>query len=115
MHLVLYLLAAITAAAGVMLIGFGIPINEFSLGNTLIIAGTTALTGGVIVFGLAVVNRQLKRLGDLLGTRPVVPAKAAETPEPVISPVRTAPAPAPARRTSTRPHARGAWRLATRK
>ena len=34
---------------GVGMAGFGIPINEFSFGNTLIIAGTTAVVGGLIV------------------------------------------------------------------
>src|SRR5262249_26006814 len=38
---------------GFVAIGFGIPINEFTLGTTLIVAGTTALTGGLIQIGLA--------------------------------------------------------------
>ena len=46
------------------MIGFGIPINEFSLGNTLIISGTTAVAGGFIVIALAVVARQLRVLAD---------------------------------------------------
>jgi hypothetical protein len=38
---------------GFAAIGFGVPINEFTLGTTLIVAGTTALTGGLIQIGLA--------------------------------------------------------------
>ncbi|MGE3144627.1 MAG: hypothetical protein AB7K35_03470 [Pseudorhodoplanes sp.] len=52
------------AAAGILMVGFGIPINEFSLGNTLIISGTTAVVGGAVVIGLAVVARQVRALAD---------------------------------------------------
>jgi hypothetical protein len=62
MSLVLFVLGVVMAAAGILMIGFGIPINEFSLGNTLIISGTCAVTGGVIVLGLAAVVRQLKAM-----------------------------------------------------
>ena len=53
MSLGLYVLGILVSAIGVMMVGFGIPINEFSLGNTLIIAGTSAIAGGVVVIGLA--------------------------------------------------------------
>ncbi|KAB2877552.1 MAG: hypothetical protein F9K38_12450, partial [Pseudorhodoplanes sp.] len=66
-----------------MMIGFGVPINEFSLGNTLIIAGTTALTGGAIIAGLAIVSRQLRRLSEVLNTRLAPPAAALRPAEPV--------------------------------
>ena len=74
MSFVLFVLGLAAAAAGVLMIGFGIPINEFSLGNTLIIAGTTALAGGLVVIGLSVVARQLSKIADLLLTRPAGPA-----------------------------------------
>lgn len=64
MSFLLYVLGAAMAAAGILMIGFGIPINEFSLGNTLIISGTTAVAGGVVVIGLAVVARQVKALAE---------------------------------------------------
>lgn len=83
MSFVLFVLAAIAAAAGIMMIGFGVPINEFSLGNTLIIAGTTALTGGAIIAGLAIVSRQLRRLSEVLNTRLAPPAAALRPAEPV--------------------------------
>ena len=62
MSFVLFVLGVAAAAAGVLMIGFGIPINEFSLGNTLIIAGTTALASGLVVIGL--VRRRAPALED---------------------------------------------------
>jgi hypothetical protein len=84
MSLTLLILGIMTAAAGVATIGFGIPINEFSLGTTLIIAGTTALTGGLILIGLSAVVGVLGQVAEGLRTR-VVPRPAprsAEVPEP---------------------------------
>jgi hypothetical protein len=46
-------LGVIASVAGVMAMWAGIPIREFALGNTLIFAGTIALTGGLIEIGLA--------------------------------------------------------------
>ena len=51
MSVILSLLGIVLAAAGVAAIGFGIPINEFTLGTTLILAGTTGLAGGLILIG----------------------------------------------------------------
>ena len=49
MPALLYGIGAFTLFAGLLMIGFGIPINEFSFGNTLIGAGTTASVGGLII------------------------------------------------------------------
>ncbi len=54
----------LVTAAGLLTIGFGIPINAFSLGNTLIISGTIATVGGLMLIGLAAVLGQLRRIGD---------------------------------------------------
>jgi hypothetical protein len=62
MSALLLVLGIVVAAAGVATIGFGIPINEFTLGTTLILAGTTALTGGLIVIGLSAVVGEISRL-----------------------------------------------------
>lgn len=70
MSFVLLVIGLLAAAIGVIMVGFGIPINEFSLGNTLIIAGTTALMGGLIVIGLALALRQLINLTEALSARP---------------------------------------------
>lgn len=71
MSFVLLLIGVLAAAIGAIMVGFGIPINEFSLGNTLIIAGTTALMGGLIVIGLALALRQLGNLAAALNARPM--------------------------------------------
>lgn len=65
----LFAVGAVAVVVGAVLIGFGIPINEFSFGNTLIIAGTTAVVGGLIVVGLGVVVAQLQRIAEALATR----------------------------------------------
>jgi hypothetical protein len=54
---------------GLAMVGFGIPINEFSFGNTLIMAGTTAAVGGLVIIGLGMVVRQLRRLAEVLEAR----------------------------------------------
>src|SRR3977135_3579854 len=45
-------LSLIATAIGVFAIGFGIPNRDFSLGDMLIIVGTVAIVGGMIMFGL---------------------------------------------------------------
>ena len=69
MTFLLFVLGAFAAVAGAVLIGFGIPINEFSFGNTLISAGTTTAVGGLIVIALGVVVFQLRRLQYALAMR----------------------------------------------
>ena len=66
-------------AAGLAAIGFGVPYNEFGTGNALIMSGTTGVVGGLIVFALGAVVRELRRLGRLperAGPRPVRSADA---------------------------------------
>ncbi|MEA2952666.1 MAG: hypothetical protein QOJ96_2186 [Alphaproteobacteria bacterium] len=71
MYVSLLVLGVIATAAGVAMIGFGIPIHEFSLGNTLLITGTTAIVGGLILIGLAGAVKQLRRIAEALMARPV--------------------------------------------
>ena len=52
--------------AGLLAIGFGIPINEFGLGNTLILAGAVTACTGLIILSLWVVVKELKRTGRRL-------------------------------------------------
>jgi hypothetical protein len=70
MSVVLFVVGAIVAAVGVGMVGYGIPINEFSFGNTLIIAGSTAIVGGFIVMAIGAAVAQLQRLTETLATRP---------------------------------------------
>ena len=75
MAVILSLLGIVLAAAGVAAVGFGIPINEFTLGTTLVLAGTTALAGGLILIGLSAPlfsQRSISALLAVSGGRGVV-------------------------------------------
>ena len=66
--MVLLLIAGIAfLLAGVLTIGFGIPVKEFSFGNTLILTGTVAACTGIIMLGLWMVVRELKNIARRLG------------------------------------------------
>lgn len=91
MPALLYGIGAFALFAGLLMIGFGVPINEFSFGNTLIMAGTTASVGGLIIIGLGVVAGQLRRVAETMAMLPSHSAPAAETLE-----TAAAPRPAPA-------------------
>lgn len=94
MSILLYVAGALFVVVGAALIGFGIPINEFSFGNTLIIAGMVAMVGGLIVLALGVVVRELRHVANAYARAAVRPARP---PEPEsMPPMRTAP-PAAAR------------------
>ncbi len=55
------------------MVAFGVPINEFGLGNTLIMAGTTAFVGGLILVGLSQAVKQLRRIAENLVATPDIP------------------------------------------
>ena len=98
MSVILSLLGIVLAAVGIAAIGFGIPINEFTLGTTLIVAGVSALTGGLILIGLAAVVAELGRLAETVRTRIAVrpgarPAEAPEAVEPAASTTAVPPPP----------------------
>ncbi|KRR15427.1 hypothetical protein CQ14_03725 [Bradyrhizobium lablabi] len=87
--------------AGLLAIGFGIPIKEFSTGNTLIIAGVIGVCTGAIMFALWVAVRELKNIARQLGAgipeargeaamRPVLPDAAARDVAPVAPSFQTA-------------------------
>jgi hypothetical protein len=82
MSLLLFVIGAITLVFGALTIGYGIPINEFSFGNTLIMAGTTAAVGGMIVIGLGAVVAHLQRVAEVMAMRaPPRPARAPDMPD----------------------------------
>jgi hypothetical protein len=82
--MVLLLIAGIGfLLAGVLTIGFGIPVKEFSFGNTLILTGTVAACTGMIMLGLWMVVRELKNIARRLG-----PGAATEDEGLVFSPDR---------------------------
>src|SRR5262245_44185776 len=76
MHVNLFLLGFATAAVGFVAIGFGIPANTGTFGNTLLIAGTTAAVGGFVLLGLGAVVRQLKRIAEAGGLHATSAASA---------------------------------------
>jgi hypothetical protein len=96
-------------AAGLLSVAFGIPVKEFSFGNTLILAGAAAACTGVIMLGLAVVVRELQNIARRLGpgnpasaarakAEPQLPTTASDQPAPekpdgVESPPPSSPAP----------------------
>src|SRR6202043_3329643 len=75
MSVILFILGILVTGAGIVAIGFGIPINEFNLGYTLIVSGTTAFAGGLILIGLAAAVDQLNQIA--LGLRPRAAARPA--------------------------------------
>ena len=66
MAVLLFSVGTFALVAGLVMVGFGIPINEFSFGNTLINAGITAAVGGLIVIALGVAVGQLRRIAEVL-------------------------------------------------
>jgi hypothetical protein len=73
--------------AGLLAIGFGIPVKEFSFGNTLILTGVMAVCSGMIMLALWMAVRELKNIARRLGAgmpeprgeitvRPVLPPGA---------------------------------------
>ena len=88
--------------AGFLAIGLGIPVNEFSFGNTLILAGAIAICAGLIILSMWAAVRELKNLaagaepGPALDRRSnaTKPAMAAVLPGPVALDDRSAEGPA---------------------
>ena len=80
-------------AAGLLAVVFGMPVKEFSFGNTLILAGAVAACTGVIMLGLAVVVRELQNIARRLG--PANPAATARVKSEPQLPVAAASQPAP--------------------
>jgi hypothetical protein len=68
-------------AAGLLAVVFGIQVKEFSLGNTLILAGAVVASAGFIMLGLAVVVRELQNIARRLGPSPADVARAKSEPQ----------------------------------
>ena len=93
MSVILLIVGIVVTGAGLAALGFGIPINEFSLGTTLITAGTTALCSGLILIGLSAAVAELRRVGDLLKSRPLGQPPASEAPAAAAQPSSRPPFP----------------------
>lgn len=57
--------------AGLVTVAIGIPIKEFSFGDTLIVSGAVVSCTGLIMISLSVVVRELRRVADQLGSEAV--------------------------------------------
>jgi hypothetical protein len=92
MAVILLVLGILATGAGIVTIGFGIPISEFTLGNTLIVSGTIALSAGLILIGLAAAVGQLTQIAQALrpraGSRP---GRAPDAVEQQVAPASTRP------------------------
>ena len=70
MIIVLQIAGIIAVLVGLVTIGVGIPVKEFSFGNTMILAGTVGLCTGIILLGLSVVARELRLVARRLAAMP---------------------------------------------
>ncbi len=62
MSLIVFLLGLSSIIIGALAIAFGVPIYEFGLGNTLIVAGALAVVGGLLLIAISFLMRELRRL-----------------------------------------------------
>jgi hypothetical protein len=72
--------------AGLLAVGYGITINEFSTGNTLILAGVSGVCTGAIMLGLWVAVRELRNIGRRLGGGVVAQPRGEVALRPVLAP-----------------------------
>jgi hypothetical protein len=112
MYAFLLILGAVIAAAGVVLIGPGLPLGGRDYDASIVTPGAVAIVGGLILIGLALAVRVLGRIEKALAARPLphpvlqeeaapaagepaaaAPARIPFPPKPVAEP---APPPAPA-------------------
>lgn len=69
--MLLLMIAGVAAVvAGGVAIWFGIPVKEFSFGNTMILAGAVAICSGLLLIGLSLVIRELRSIRQSLRERP---------------------------------------------
>jgi hypothetical protein len=94
MSVILLVVGIAITVAGAVTIGFGVPINESALGQTLIMAGATGLVGGPLVVAVAAAVSQLSQILEALKGRPAVAARPAEAKQ-AAEVRRKAEAPAP--------------------
>ena len=80
--MIVLLIAGIAAfTAGILALGFGVPIKEFSFGNTMIITGAIVASTGLLLIGLWIVGRELRAVARRFDANelPVLPRAPAKT------------------------------------
>lgn len=90
----------VVLCVGLLTIVFGVPIKEFSFGNTMIVAGTVTSCTGLLLIGLYFVSRELKALAHRLeagipAAAPFAGSREAADLVDVIRSAKNAPDPAP--------------------
>ncbi|MGB7259146.1 MAG: hypothetical protein WBD48_13805 [Pseudolabrys sp.] len=109
MVVLLFICSVICVVGGAAAVGLGIPVKEFSFGNTLILGGIIAFVGGLIQFGLGLAVIHLQRIMDALSARPPVRVGRAMEPFDQLAPMAARPAqgrvPFPSRPSSSAPEA----------
>jgi hypothetical protein len=80
MYAFLLILGAIIAAAGVVLIGPGLPFGGRDYDASIVTPGAVAIVGGLILIGLALAVRVLARIEKALAARPLHPPVSQEEP-----------------------------------
>ncbi len=84
----------VVVCIGLLTVVFGIPIKEFSFGNTMILAGAVVACTGLVLIGLYFVGREFRNLARRLETGLPAPAALPREPEteleaPGLRPART--------------------------
>ncbi len=88
----LLVMGLVVLAGGLLTLVYGIPIKDFSFGNTLIIAGAMVACTGLLLVGMGMVARELRRLSGRSPAAPVSPpASEVNWPAPPLSPAQTGP------------------------
>jgi hypothetical protein len=98
MPVFLFIAGTLLCVVGLFLIGFFIPNRDFSVGSTFILVGTMSIVGGLLLFGLGTVVRELRKLTKSMEkpgqfvrpaagtgpTRPVAPVPVRQMPKPAV-------------------------------
>jgi hypothetical protein len=80
MIIVLQVAGVAAMLIGLVTIGMGIPVKEFSFGNTLILSGTIGLCTGLLLLGLSVAALEVRMMARrLAGGRPAQDPRARPT------------------------------------
>ena len=95
MYAFLLILGAVIAAAGVVLIGPGLPFGGRDYDASIVTPGAVAIVGGLILIGLALAVRVLARIEKALAARPLPQPALQEEVAPAIEEPAAAPAPIP--------------------
>jgi hypothetical protein len=111
MGIIFVILGAVTTVIGVVMVASGVPVREFSFGNTLIVAGTVAGVGGLIVVAVGAAILQLRQIAESLQARLPASGRGNDLSEMLASGGRSvtppARAPLPPKMKPTEPSERG--------